>query len=64
MNLTQLKKYIIDNCKDLSKEDKREINDIWQLAVSEIEDGESEENECTLAKNDIDEILLRRITWE
>lgn len=60
MNLTQLKKYIIDNCSNLSKEDKREINDIWQYTVSEIEDGESEENECTLAKNDIDEILLRR----
>lgn len=61
MSLIELKQYIIDNCKHLSNESKKKINDIWQLAISEIEDGENEEHECYLALNDIKEILSKEL---
>lgn len=56
MNVQQLKKYClekIDQYPNLADE----IRDIYSLALSEIEDGESEDNECELAWSDIEDLI-------
>jgi hypothetical protein len=55
MNISELRTKTIDIIKT-SPGIKSEIQDIYSLAVSEIEDGGSEEHECMLAYNDMLEI--------
>jgi len=55
MNISELRTKAIDIIKT-SPDIKSEIQDIFSLAVSEIEDGGSEAHECMLAYNDMLEI--------
>ena len=56
MNITQLKEHakgIIANHPEL----KDEVIDLFELAMTEIEEGGSESHECQLAINDMDELV-------
>lgn len=55
MNLAQLKTEAIRIIK-AKPELKPEIQDLYSLAISEIEEGGSEDHECDLAYNDMLEI--------
>lgn len=54
MNIIYLKKYA-EQAKINNPNKVEEIDDIFNLALSEIEIGESEYNECMLAINDIND---------
>lgn len=55
MNLLELKKQAIELIK-FKPEFKEQIQELYYLAVSEIQDGGSETHECQLAYNDMIEI--------
>lgn len=56
MTLTDLKKYA-ENMSVKYPEHDEQIRDLYFLAVTEVEDGESETHECELAISDIDELV-------
>ena len=56
MTLPDLKKYAEGVSKQYPQLDD-EVRDLYFLAVTEVEDGESEANECELAISDIDELI-------
>ena len=55
MNLIQLKKQAIELIK-AKPEFKEQIQELYYLAISEIQEGGSESQECQLAFNDMIEI--------
>ena len=60
MTLTELKKY----AREIARAHpplQPEIADLVSLAVDEIRDGGSEEHECELARNDIDELVSKEV---
>lgn len=56
MNLQQLKVQALKIIKE-KPELKSEIQDLYSLAISEIEEGGSEMHECQLAYNDMLELI-------
>lgn len=56
MTLSDLKKYAEGVSKQYPQLDE-EVRDLYFLAVTEVEDGESEANECELAIGSIDELI-------
>jgi len=56
MDIQQLKKYCLEKI-DQYPNLANEIRDIYGLALSEIESGESEDNECELAWSDIKDLI-------
>jgi hypothetical protein len=56
MNLIDLKKYAEDASSKHPQHDD-EIRDLFFLAASEVESGESETNECELAYSDINTLI-------
>lgn len=56
MNLKQLAKYCKEKI-ELFPNLKRDILDFYSLANDEVEEGESEDNECELAVSSIDELI-------
>ena len=56
MTLQELKVYA-ENMSAKYPEHNEQIRDLYFLAVTEVEDGESEAHECELAISDIDELI-------
>ena len=56
MTLSDLKEYAEGVSKQYPQLDD-EVRDVYFLAVTEVEDGESEANECELAIGSIDELI-------
>ena len=56
MTLADLKKYAEGVSKQYPQLND-EVRDLYFLAVTEVEDGESEANECELAVGSIDELI-------
>ena len=56
MTLSDLKEYAEGVSKPYPQLDD-EVRDLYFLAVTEVEDGESEANECELAIGSIDELI-------
>jgi len=56
MTLQELKSYAEEMSAKYPQLDD-EIRDLYFLAVTEVEDGESEANECELAVGSIDELI-------
>jgi hypothetical protein len=56
MNRQEFKMWVIDNIKT-NPTLKSDIIDFYQLALSEIEEGGSEQHEISLAVNDINELI-------
>ena len=56
MTLQELKAYA-ENMSVKYPEHDEQIRDLYFLAVTEVEDGESEAHECELAISDIDELI-------
>lgn len=56
MNIQQLKKYCLEKI-DQHPKLAEEIRDIYSLALSEIESGESENHECELAWSEIEDLI-------
>ena len=56
MTLKELKAYA-ENMSVKYPEHYEQIRDFYFLAVTEVEDGESEAHECELAVSDIDELI-------
>jgi hypothetical protein len=56
MTLSDLKEYAEGVSKQYPQLDD-EVRDLYFLAVTEVEDGESETNECELAIGSIDELI-------
>jgi len=57
MTLENLKKYAEGISKQYPQIDE-EVRDLYFLAEMEVEDGESENNECELAMRDIKELVM------
>ena len=58
MTLTDLKKYAEEVSKQYPQIDD-EVRDLYFLAEMEVEDGESEANECELAIRDIKQLIAK-----
>lgn len=58
MNLEQLKREC-KNVGDKYPDKEQEVFDILQTAIMEIEDGESEWNECELAMESLEDMLCK-----
>ena len=54
--LQQLKLFVIETI-GKHPQHKREIIDLYQLCLDEIEEGGSPQHECDLCRNDIEELI-------
>jgi hypothetical protein len=60
MTLRDLYRYCTDKA-ELHPELYDEIDEIYRLAETEVEDGESEDHECELAVSDIEDLIKENI---